>query len=76
MLTATAELVHWLEGNWGLAVFVDEGDAADRVTTLHLNQGIGAGVRFKTPAGPIALDLAYGREVKKFRLDFSVGIAF
>lgn len=76
MLTATAEYVHWLEGNWGVAVFVDEGDAADRVATLHLNQGIGAGVRFKTPAGPIALDLAYGREVKKFRLDFSVGIAF
>ena len=76
LVTATAEYVHWLEGNWGVAVFIDEGDAADRVATLHLNQGIGAGVRFRTPAGPIALDLAYGREVSKFRLDFSVGIAF
>lgn len=76
MLTATAEYVHWLEGNWGMAVFVDAGDAADRLATLRINQGIGAGVRFRTPAGPLALDLAYGREVKKFRLDFSVGIAF
>jgi len=76
MATATAEYVHWLEGSWGVAAFVDEGDAADHFSALHLNQGVGGGLRFKTPAGPIALDLGYGREVKKFRLDFSIGIAF
>ena len=76
MGTATAEYVHWLQGNWGVAAFVDEGDAADHLSTLRMVQGTGGGLRFKTPAGPIALDLAYGREVKKFRLDFSIGIAF
>lgn len=76
LATGTAEYVHWLEGNWGVAAFVDKGDAADRFSDLRLQEGIGAGVRFKTPAGPIALDVAYGQEVKKFRLDFSIGIAF
>ena len=76
LATASAEYVHWLQGNWGLAAFVDEGNAADTLSTLRPVQGVGAGLRFKTPAGPIALDLAYGREVKKIRLDFSIGIAF
>jgi translocation and assembly module TamA len=76
LATGTAEYVHWLDGNWGVAGFVDEGDAAAQYSELKLQQGIGGGLRFKTPAGPIALDLAYGREVKKFRLDFSIGIAF
>ena len=39
-------------------------------------QGIGMGARVKTLAGPIALDLAYGNKTKKFRLDFSIAIAF
>lgn len=76
LLTGTAEYVHWLENDWGVAAFLDEGNAADRFSQLQLQQGIGAGLRFKTPAGPIALDLAYGKQVKKFRLDFSIGIAF
>ncbi len=76
LATSTAEYVHWMDGNWGVAAFVDAGDAADSLSSLHMVQGIGAGVRFKTPAGPIALDYAYGREVQQWRLDFSIGIAF
>ncbi|WP_165794886.1 autotransporter assembly complex protein TamA [Solimicrobium silvestre] len=76
LTTATAEYVHWLEANWGVAGFVDVGDAADHVSDLSLKQGIGMGLRYKTPAGPIALDLAYGRQTEKLRLDFSIGIAF
>ncbi len=76
MATGTTEYVHWTEGNWGVAVFVDEGDAADRISVLRMQRGLGTGLRYKTPAGPIAIDLAYGSEVQKFRLDFSIGIAF
>lgn len=76
LATATAEYVHWFDSTWGMAAFVDEGDAADTWSTLRMVQGVGSGVRFKTPAGPIALDVAYGREVQKWRLDFSIGIAF
>lgn len=76
LATASAEYVHWLEGNWGVAGFVDVGDAADRFQDLKMKQGIGMGVRYKTPAGPIAIDLAYGRQAHKVRFDFFLGIAF
>ena len=76
LATGTVEYVHWVGESWGLAAFVDEGDAAENFKVLRMEQGIGGGVRIKTPAGPIAIDLGYGREVQKFRLDFSVGIAF
>lgn len=77
MVTLSAEYVHWLRGkNWGVAGFVDAGDAADRVADLKMKQGIGLGARYKTPAGPIAIDLAYGRQAKKVRLDFFIAIAF
>lgn len=76
LTTASAEYVHWLKGKWGVAGFIDVGDAADRFTALRLNQGIGLGLRYKTPAGPIALDLAYGRQARQLRFDFFIGIAF
>lgn len=76
LVTGTAEYVHWIDDTWGAAVFVDAGDAKDNFKELKLAQGIGTGLRYKTPAGPIAIDIAYGKEVKKVRLDFSIGIAF
>lgn len=77
LVTASAEYVHWLpDSNWGVAGFVDVGDAADRVKDLSIKQGIGLGARYKTPAGPIAIDLAYGLQAKKLRFDFFLGIAF
>ena len=76
MAIGSAEYVHWFEGNLGGAAFVDIGDAADSWRNFNAKQGFGLGARYKTPAGPIALDLAYGKQVKKFRLDFSIAIAF
>lgn len=76
---ASAEYVHWLErwgGNWGIAGFVDVGDAADSFKDLDPAVGIGLGVRWRTVAGPLAVDVAYGEREKKFRLHFSVAIAF
>jgi len=75
----SVEYVHWLErwgGNWGIAGFVDVGDAADTFRDLRPAVGIGAGVRWRTIAGPLAVDLAYGEREKQFRLQFSVAIAF
>ncbi|PXX40048.1 autotransporter secretion outer membrane protein TamA [Undibacterium pigrum] len=76
LATASAEYVHWLNSSWGAATFLDVGNAADNWRELNLKQGMGVGARYKTPAGPIALDLAYGRQAKKVRLDFSIAIAF
>jgi len=60
---------------WG-AVFVDAGNAADSFANLRPALGYGIGLRWRSPVGPLKLDWAYGREVRKSRLHFSVGIAF
>jgi translocation and assembly module TamA len=76
LATATAEFVHWLDDRWGAAVFADVGDAADTPKDWRVNTSYGVGGRFKTPAGPFALDLAYAEREKRFRLSFSVTVAF
>lgn len=76
MATASAEYVHWYGSNLGSAAFVDVGDAAESWRGYRVKEGFGMGLRYKTPAGPLALDLAYGKQSKKFRLDVSIAIAF
>jgi translocation and assembly module TamA len=58
------------------ALFVDAGNAADRWTELHPVVGVGAGLHYRSPVGPLRLDLAYGRHERRFRLHLSVGVTF
>jgi translocation and assembly module TamA len=60
---------------WG-AVFIDAGRAADSFSGFDPALGAGIGVRWRSPVGPLRLDWAYGQEVGKARIHFSVGIAF
>lgn len=76
LAVASAEYTHWFNEKWGGAVFVDAGDVADRRSTLDLAVGYGVGARWKSPAGPLAVDLAYGARDEKLRLHFSLAIAF
>jgi translocation and assembly module TamA len=76
LATGTAEYTHWLNEKWGAALFVDVGDAADSVNEWQPLRSYGIGARYKTPAGPFALDLAYAEQPRKFRLAFSVTVAF
>lgn len=76
LATGTVEYVRWLSPAWGAAVFVDVGDAADARDELGANKGYGVGARWRTPAGPLAIDLAYGERDRKVRLSFSVSMAF
>ena len=76
LATGTAEYIHWLNDRWGAATFLDVGDAADRKSDWNANPSYGVGARFKTPAGPLALDLAYAEKPRHFRLSFSVNVAF
>jgi len=73
---ASAEYTHWFGENWGLAGFVDAGNAWDGDSELEAVLGVGAGVRFRTPIGPIRADVAYGEQTGTFRLHFSVGYSF
>lgn len=76
MVVASAEYIRWLSADWGIAVFADSGDAADRVDELAPVFGYGLGARWRSPVGPLNLDLAYGRETARLRLHFSVGFSF
>lgn len=76
LAVAGAEYVRWLSHDWGAAVFVDAGDAADRFSDLSAKVGYGVGARWKSPVGPLSLDVAYGEATGKFRLHFAVGYSF
>ncbi len=76
LATASAEYVHWFEPQWGAAAFVDAGDAADSREDFDLRVGYGLGARWRSPAGPLAIDLAWGHQARSLRLHFGVAIAF
>lgn len=73
---ASIEHTHWFDASWGVAGFVDAGNAWDRGTPFHAAVGYGVGARFRTPVGPIRIDIAYGRDTRKVRLHFSAGFTF
>jgi translocation and assembly module TamA len=69
------ELTHWFSPAWGLAAFVDGGNAWDTGDYAPVF-GVGGGARFRTPIGPVRVDLAYGEAEDNWRLHFSVGFVF
>jgi translocation and assembly module TamA len=73
---ASAEATHWLDESWGIAAFIDAGDAVDSWQDVRLAIGYGLGARWRSPAGPIGVDLAYGERNKEVHLHFSLAIPF
>ena len=76
LATGSVEYQRWFSKDYGGAVFLDGGNAANQVHQLHPAWGYGVGARWNSPVGAVNLDLAYGREVRKTRLHFSLGLAF
>lgn len=73
---SSLEYVHWHRESIGSALFVDVGDVADRWGALDPIASVGVGVRYKTPAGPIALDVAKAQGQDRPRIHFALGVAF
>jgi translocation and assembly module TamA len=76
LATGSVEYNHFFNREWGMALFVDAGDAADAFSSLSPVFGYGIGARYRSPVGPVNLDLAYGEDSEKFRLHFSLGVSF
>ncbi|MBV8124130.1 MAG: BamA/TamA family outer membrane protein [Paucibacter sp.] len=57
------------------AVFVDAGNAANTWRDLNPVLGYGAGLRWRSPFGPLKLDFAHGQANGDWRIQFSVGVA-
>ena len=72
----SVEVTHWMSAAWGVAAFVDAGNAWDDAKRYDPVVGTGVGARFRTPIGPVRVDVAYGEETKAWRLHFSVGFVF
>jgi translocation and assembly module TamA len=73
---ASVDAIHWIDETWGIATFVDAGNAVDSLSGAHLALGYGVGARVRTPLGPFRLDVAYGQDVHTVKVHFSIGLAF
>ncbi len=61
---------------WESTVFVDAGAVADKPGELKAKVGVGVGARWRSPVGPVQADVAYGLDIKKFRLHLRLGFTF
>jgi translocation and assembly module TamA len=62
--------------DWESAVFVDAGAVANDTGQLKPKIGYGLGTRWRSPVGPVRIDLAYAQALHKLRLHLSVGFTF
>lgn len=62
--------------DWESTVFMDAGAVANQTSELSPKVGVGVGARWKSPVGPLQIDLAYGVDVKRFRLHMNLGFTF
>lgn len=77
LLTSSLEYQVRIYGNWWLAGFYDIGDAFNN--TPKWKRGVGTGIRWISPIGPIRLDFGWGldrvrdQKEKEVKLYFSLG---
>jgi translocation and assembly module TamA len=58
VVTASIEYETYFRDPWGVAVFIDPGSAFD--VRPDLRTGIGVGLRWRSPVGPLRVDFARG----------------
>ncbi|ULX54888.1 hypothetical protein A9P79_23840 [Cupriavidus taiwanensis] len=76
LATGSLEYQYWFKPDWGVAVFWDAGTAANDLRGVTIYNGVGVGVRWRTPVGPLQLDVGYGIQEQQFRPHISLGVAF
>ncbi|WP_395375441.1 autotransporter assembly complex family protein [Marinicella sp. W31] len=69
----SSEFEYRVYGDWGAAVFMDAGDAFS--DDFDLKRGVGIGVRWYSPVGPIRIDIGHGLDdpENNIQLHFSLG---
>jgi translocation and assembly module TamA len=81
LATGSVEWQHPLRINgrpsdWESTVFVDAGAVANQTSELRAKVGVGVGARWKSPVGPLQIDLAYGVDSQRLRLHMNLGFTF
>ena len=74
LVLGSIEFEHYFGDRWGAAVFFDIGNAMDDLDD-DLERGAGFGLRWKSPVGPVRIDLAsaISRDGKPWRLHINIG---
>jgi translocation and assembly module TamA len=57
-------------------IFIDAGTATDKLNHAVLFPGVGVGLRWASPVGPLQLDLAYGTRTQNWHVHLRVGFNF
>jgi translocation and assembly module TamA len=59
LIVASAEYEYYFKPNWGIAAFVDTGDAFSSFDTYRQKVGVGFGARWRSPVGMVRVDLGF-----------------
>ncbi|MEQ7922673.1 autotransporter assembly complex family protein [Xanthomonas sp. WHRI 1810A] len=74
MVSASAEYQYSIAEKWRIATFVDQGNSFNNLELPSLKTGVGIGIRWVSPVGPLRLDLAHALDDDGgIRLHFSMG---
>lgn len=74
MIAGSAEYQYSIAEKWRVAAFIDEGNSFNSLSLPSLKTGVGIGVRWVSPVGPLRLDLAHALDDDGgIRLHFSMG---
>ncbi|PRA53309.1 MULTISPECIES: autotransporter assembly complex family protein [Pseudomonas] len=74
MVSGSVEYQYSVAEKWRVATFVDQGNSFNDFELPNLKTGVGVGVRWVSPVGPIRLDLAHALDDPGgIRLHFSMG---
>lgn len=74
MVSGSVEYQYSVAEKWRVATFVDQGNSFNNFELPNLKTGVGVGVRWVSPVGPIRLDLAHALDDPGgIRLHFSMG---
>ena len=74
MVAGSVEYLYQFADKWRWATFVDKGNAFNTLDLPSLKTGVGVGIRWVSPVGPIRLDLAHALDDDGgVRLHFSMG---
>lgn len=74
LFAVSAEYQYSLTEKWRLATFIDQGNSFNSLDFPTLKTGVGFGIRWVSPVGPLRLDLAHALDDEGgVRLHFSMG---
>ena len=71
VVTTSLEFERYFNESWGAAVFVDSGSAFNGKDP-DMHTGVGIGVRWRSPVGPVRIDIARGLDDP--RSPFTIGL--